>query len=731
MIPHRLYMKDFTCHEISDIHFDEFNSALIVGKVSNNELRSNGVGKTSIFKAIEYALFGEADCKLEYLIRDDTNGCTVSFDFFIENNLYRIIRKKTLKGSDLSFFKRNAEVATPDEQDDLKVDKNNKFWKNITAKTASATEADLFKLIKLNYKIFRNTVHFVQNDFNGLATATPSNRKAILKDSLNIALWSKLEKLAKEKGVELSKSIEKKQGQLSELGDPAADMISIKANLLSQEEKLVKQEKDILPIQKLIDSKNAEFTGIKLKLSNFEKAAQALISKKVSLSKEKEVAEKSIEDFSKKKAILIKEAKEAIESSKSLKAEENALSKLDFSKINNIDAEMVDINLTIGELSAKILQAKEKKIEVIAPLPGESICKLCRSHLTDEHRALVEENKKKDLKALDEIIVSSEESKKKLIEAFNSNKKILSDLKLKLNQLETLKVKIVGISKELADKKRASEEFSELLKQFNETLTLKNKELIDLEEEMKNSSNEEELALKEKFNVLDQDIKFQQIQLKTANDDISSIKSQTAVLQHNLAIKEASLLRVKMLKDELVALEKEYLIIPHVIKSFSPKGIPNLIIQNVLDDLQEQSNKLLEKIKPGLQLHFLVEKTNSKGVQDDDLEIKYLLNGRVREYEQLSGAQKLSVGFALKLGLSLYLQAVLGVKIKMLMLDEIDQALDKASIDAFADIVHLFQEEFKILVITHNDRLKEKFQHAILVEQDVDMVSKAKVVNSW
>ena len=55
----------------------------------------------------------------------------------------------------------------------------------------------------------------------------------------------------------------------------------------------------------------------------------------------------------------------------------------------------------------------------------------------------------------------------------------------------------------------------------------------------------------------------------------------------------------------------------------------------------------------------------------------------------------------------------------------------KVGVDAFADIVKFFQKDFIVLVITHNDRLKDKFSHAILVEQDMNMVSRAKVVSSW
>ena len=38
--------------------------------------------------------------------------------------------------------------------------------------------------------------------------------------------------------------------------------------------------------------------------------------------------------------------------------------------------------------------------------------------------------------------------------------------------------------------------------------------------------------------------------------------------------------------------------------------------------------------------------------------------------------------------------------------------------DAFANIVKFLQNNLTVLVITHNDRLKDKFNTAILVEKD-------------
>jgi DNA repair exonuclease SbcCD ATPase subunit len=92
---------------------------------------------------------------------------------------------------------------------------------------------------------------------------------------------------------------------------------------------------------------------------------------------------------------------------------------------------------------------------------------------------------------------------------------------------------------------------------------------------------------------------------------------------------------------------------------------------------------------------------------------------------------QMAVNFSLKLGLSFLLQKLSGVDVKFLLLDEITQSFDPSRVDLFMDIVKFFQKDYTILVITHDDRLKDKFSHAVLVEQDINMVSRARVVSSW
>jgi predicted ATP-binding protein involved in virulence len=94
------------CYDKAFIDFSKFQSALILGKVDNNDLYANGVGKTAIFKAIEYVLFNYSEFKLEEIIRDDTSVCSVTIDLLFGKDIFRITRVRTKKGTtDLSLFK--------------------------------------------------------------------------------------------------------------------------------------------------------------------------------------------------------------------------------------------------------------------------------------------------------------------------------------------------------------------------------------------------------------------------------------------------------------------------------------------------------------------------------------------------------------------------------------------------------------------------------------------------
>jgi DNA repair exonuclease SbcCD ATPase subunit len=256
------------CYEKSEIDFTSFNSAVIIGKVEGNDLYSNGVGKTTIFKAIEYVLFNHSNANLEKIIKEDSNFCKIIFDFTIDNKIYRITRSRTKKSSisDLSFYERNS----VESDNAYTFDTDNSLWDNKTSRRTIDTEKDINNLIKLNYKSFISTVHFAQNDMSGLTTATPEKRKQILKEALQLSVYSKLEKIAKDKYNFLSKKFDKNKVIIETLGDCEKEIININDKLNELNSHIINGDKNLSNLKITLEKCNTDYNAINLKINSIK-----------------------------------------------------------------------------------------------------------------------------------------------------------------------------------------------------------------------------------------------------------------------------------------------------------------------------------------------------------------------------------------------------------------------------------------------------------------------------
>lgn len=733
MKPSKLYIENFMCHEKSFIDFSEFNSALIIGKVENNELFSNGVGKTSIFKAIEYVLFNQADINLEKIIRDGSDYCSVTLDFFVGTQEYRLIRKRNKKSTDLSFYERNtvpgseAQVYHGDNFvpiiDDL-------YWKDLSGRRTADTERDLEKLIKINFKSFRNTIHFLQNDFSGLTTSTPEKRKVLFKEALNLIVYSKLEKMAKEKANALLKNIEKTSTLIENIGSPETELDQAKTSYVEVQDKFNKVAEQIQEIQSKIGAQNNLIASLIQEYTGLSSSSSDLLQKEKNLLQEIEKTEISVKEYSTKKSNIIKSAKDLTQEITALQEQQIKLISLDYNQIDILLDKISSIKTSIIQNTLVIKDKISKYEELKIPVPDENICKHCRQPLTEEHKILCKKQVGLEMEDCQKSIQQAKKEISRLEPELQEHQQAVNSLTLSKQKLENINIQITSKMKEREDKKNTFNEYNALLEKFASEAKEKRRELETLKDKIANSNTvQQSFKVRATLDLEKENLLTLTETLNSLNKQSSHLNASQAVLQHALNQKQADADKLKVLKKTLSDLESQYSLYPLVIQGFSQ--IPNIVTQDVLDELQTEANNLLSQLKPGLQLSFKIEKTKADGSEADTLDIDYQVNGKDRYYEQLSGAMKLAVTFSLKLGLSFLLQKMVGTDIKFLLLDEIDQSLDKASVDAFADIVKFFQKDFIILIITHNDRLKDKFSHAILVEQDINMVSRAKVVSSW
>lgn len=737
MKPIYLYIENFTSHKESEIDFSGFATALIIGKMDNNSLISNGVGKTSILRAIEYVLFNQTrdpitdkDLLLEDLILEGSKKCKVIFDFSIGNDIYRVIRARTDKGvSDLSFFKRSAVF---DERNAHTIETDKELWLDCSSRTIQQTELDLIKTIRMNYKAFINTCHFMQFDFkSSLAATTPAHRKTILKEVLDLVIYSRLEKISKTAAENILKDIENERNNLSRFGNPQNELDNLEKELSNIDKHIELKSQELVPLKDNQNNLNVERENLLSKLSKLETRIASSISKRDNLLVDINKLNTSLTEYSNKRQYLSNEAKQLIDTVGKLKEEKSNLDNIDFSTIKSQKEELQNISLKITALRTQINSFNDVLLELNIPLPEDGTCKHCRSVLTKEHKDNCQKDIEQQKEQINNKIKDNNDQIRNLLIIQQSIKDNLQVLENQFTQFTKFSNQISLIDKEINDKKSIYSEYTKLIESFGGELNIKNDTLQKAKLEIEQSSEQQISELKQNILINKKQLASIIEDMAFTNNQINSLNSKRAVIIHSIDNKKTDIVKKSEIEQTIRSLEEKYAIYPFVIQAFSSTGIPSIIINNILDDLQMEANNLLSQLRPGLQLEFEIEKTNTDGTKEDTLNIIYFLNNKPRKYGQLSGAQKVFIMFALKLGLSFLLKKIMGTQLNLLMIDEIDQPMDDASVDALTEIIKHFQKDFTILIITHRKRLQDKFSTAILVEQNQDMISRAKVVSNW
>lgn len=713
----RLTLEDFMGHRLTDIDCTKFSTVLIVGKNKNNDGESNGVGKSTIFKAIDYVLFGEysSGILLDELVRDGCSKCSVTLEFTVTNGTYKITRtrNKKSKKSELFIWKKGASN-----------------WDNIGQKTPSEIEFELAKIIKISYKAFKNSILFAQADLNGLASATnPEDRRLILKEALGLTDYSKMEKIAKEDITELNKKIATQQGIITSIGTPDIEIKTMEQRLKSLIDSSISkiQEREITQsslielrskLNELKTSLSSEASVINDKLIEVKRSKLQIrqaISKITNTINDKTFSLNNSTSQLDKKITLLKETFNKQEKLNNLVLRDSATVQNEIETISN--------NEMNGRAYISTQENKIKKLQL--PIPDGDACPHCRQTLSVEHRNICREKDKEEIqKILEDLTIS----RKKLSSI--QNKKISLQQELKsLNQhtldLNDIQQRISHQESDVIFSQQYIKQISQMIEESNAELVIQNNIFHDLDlKEMELEDKTKQLAIDDvtsKINKTKLEADELEIRLHQILQEISADNTHVGIVTERISNRKKDFAKLETLNLELKILEKELKLRQMVSQAFCSGGIPTMIIYSILDDLQIEANNFLHQIRPGLELQF----------DPDSLAITYRVNGIPRSYKLLSGGQMLMIALALKIGLSMVIQHRLGVDIKFLELDEVDQSLDRSAVDALADVLKKLQDRFKVFMITHNDRLKDKFSTAISIENDGLHGATGKVVSSW
>jgi DNA repair protein SbcC/Rad50 len=157
-------------------------------------------------------------------------------------------------------------------------------------------------------------------------------------------------------------------------------------------------------------------------------------------------------------------------------------------------------------------------------------------------------------------------------------------------------------------------------------------------------------------------------------------------------------------------------------RAFGKDGVPALLIEQALPEIETQANELLDRLTNGeMSVRFATQKDYKDKNRDDKRETLDILisdSAGTREYELFSGGEAFRVNFAIRLALSQVLAKRAGARLQMLVIDEGFGSQDIEGRQRLIEAINQVQHDFaRVLVITHLEELKDAFPARIEVEK--------------
>ena len=520
-----------------------------------------GAGKTTIFDAISYALYGEASGEsretdsLRSHFADDNTETYVELEFELRGEKYTVNRvpkqkKKKARGEGYTEKSADATLTLPDGKVITKV-------KNVTDK--------IIEILGITREQFKQIVMLAQGEFKKLLLADSVEREGIFRKIFNTYDFEKIQAELKDKAANLSKNRTKSKHEME---------INLK-NIKGEHDIVIDEYVDFpLVIEKLKDllerdnniyktlNEEGKEVDNNLQVKNQEKA---IIETNNNLIKEKEIITKALEELLSKEDEYKNKSKTIIDgkNAKEVKYIEDKL----IETTKKLTKREEDYNLSLKNIDS--LKLKQEEANKLLQIEESKECD--REKLSVEINNLNKlEEKIIELDSLNNKVMhlkqSAENSKLQII----NNKKETEELKkskeekeLQLKDIATLETKKVELESDIKAKNKTLDEVRELFKvirSFQNTYIEHNnkaKEYKEFEVEYK--------KVKENYEKMDDLYKKEQAGIlasKLQENEPCPVCGSTnhpnkATIKENLKIPTKE--ELKVAKENLDKLEKENL----------------------------------------------------------------------------------------------------------------------------------------------------------------------------
>ncbi|BAP63531.1 AAA family ATPase [Methanococcus maripaludis] len=438
MIIKNIKMENFRSHRNTSINFNKGITSII---------GQNGSGKSSIFQAMNFALFAPRgnNFRIENLMQQGSASFSVELEFEMMGNTYLVKRKRFQNKTDDKLYVNG----------------------KLNAESASEINKKMEEILEIDNSVFSNAIYIKQGEIANLIQMTPRDRKEVIGKLLGIEKYEK----ASEKMNIVKKSYEemlfKLEGELIQEPEILENLEKLK-NEVSESE-ILKEEilKKYENLEKLKLEKNSELIQMEEKFAENNHLKENL---KDVISEIKNI-HLEIQNFKNSLSLVVEESKTLSENEENYK-------------------KYLELELNIKELNNKLISHKSDY---------ESYNKL----------KTIEESLIKELNNLEESLKDNKKNPDELKENLKENDEkilILDKIKEKIKELEFIEKQIyeIKIHKKTVETLFDSVKiYDDSIKTFEELKSKKNsyenllKEKFDLEKKLQNETEEKTKLISE------------------------------------------------------------------------------------------------------------------------------------------------------------------------------------------------------------------------------------------
>ena len=217
MIPLKLTLSNFLCYrdDLPPLDLEGIHIACLCG--------DNGHGKSALLDAITFALWGSSrlgERNHDDLIHKGQRNMYVDLEFESAGDRYRVVRRRTSRRSqgvtDLQLFIQNESGG----------------WLAVTGNTVRDTQELITERIRLDHETFVNTAFLRQGDADHFTTSSPSDRKRILAEVLDLSYYDRLEGMARERSSDLRARAQRLESEIEVREREAARRPGLESDLV-------------------------------------------------------------------------------------------------------------------------------------------------------------------------------------------------------------------------------------------------------------------------------------------------------------------------------------------------------------------------------------------------------------------------------------------------------------------------------------------------------------------